>query len=108
MRSLKATFLYRLLRPEFLKRWKVPLSSDAFSKFGRDFQSATHNDEVREATLALESIEVPAFAKHLDQLRENKDQKKGRGGGAFQEQLSFLEELPQLIVDLHLRGINTR
>lgn len=104
---MKSTFLYRLLRPEFVKRWKVPLSSDAFSQFGKDYESQKHNDEVREATNALETIEIPAFAKHYDQLRDNKEQKKGRGG-VFQEKLSLAEELPQLVVDMRLRGINTR
>lgn len=105
--TLKSTFLYRLLRPEFVKKWKTPLSSDAFSKFGKDYVSKDHNREVFEATEELELNEVPAFANHLDQLRKNRDEKKGRGG-IFQERLSFVEELSQLVVDMRLRGINTR
>jgi hypothetical protein len=39
------SFLYRLLRPEFVREYERPLSSDAFSKFGEDEHHA-HNQEV--------------------------------------------------------------
>ena len=66
---LKSSYLYRLMRPEFVKKWKKPLSSDAFSKFGKDADSSqSNNNDVREATEYLETVEVPAFAKHLDEV----------------------------------------
>jgi hypothetical protein len=42
------SFLYRLLRPEFVREYDRPLSSDAFSKFGEDDHQA-HNQEVGSA-----------------------------------------------------------
>jgi hypothetical protein len=65
---LKATFLYRLLRPEFVKRWECPLSSDAFSKFGKGEEALQNNEQVRQATDLLETEELPNFARHLDQV----------------------------------------
>lgn len=44
--------LYRLLRPELVKKYPKPLSSDAFSNLG-NHDSATHNNEVKEAFLFL-------------------------------------------------------
>jgi hypothetical protein len=86
------TFLYRLFRPEFIKTYSTPLSSDAFSPFGgpenekvrrlgfsgechsADMCNATqrnatqegHNAEVREATRYLLETTIPAFARWLD------------------------------------------
>lgn len=48
----KGRYLYNLLRYEFCSVWKTPLSSDAFSGFGRD-NFAAHNQEVVEASLHL-------------------------------------------------------
>jgi len=39
------SFLYRLLRPEFLREYELPLSSDAFTRFGED-NAQEHNEEV--------------------------------------------------------------
>eukprot|EP00727_Mastigamoeba_balamuthi_P001851 m51a1_g11663 hypothetical protein (1053) ;mRNA; r:493-4759 len=60
------TFLYQLMRPEFVRTYKKPLSPDAFSKFG-DHDAREHDDEVREATRYLLEQEVPSFAHWLDQ-----------------------------------------
>jgi hypothetical protein len=42
--------LYRLLRPEFVRRYRQPLCSDAFSSFIKHFDSQRHCAVVREAT----------------------------------------------------------
>lgn len=47
---------YRLLRPEFVRRYPVPLSSDAFSAFSKD---STANAEITKATLLLYNKKVP-------------------------------------------------
>jgi tetratricopeptide (TPR) repeat protein len=60
----KASFLYRLLRPELVARFDSPLSSDAFTVFGQD-SAAEHNAEVRRATAMLCGEVVPRFAAAL-------------------------------------------
>eukprot|EP01117_Protostelium_nocturnum_P009974 TRINITY_DN3553_c0_g2_i2.p1 TRINITY_DN3553_c0_g2~~TRINITY_DN3553_c0_g2_i2.p1 ORF type:complete len:1352 (+),score=427.65 TRINITY_DN3553_c0_g2_i2:374-4429(+) len=57
---------YRLLRPEFMKKYKKPLSSDAFSVMGHDGQKV-HNREVVQATLFLEKKVIPKVAQELDE-----------------------------------------
>lgn len=64
--SQKNRHLYQLLRPELVKKSPVPLSSDAFSKLGKDKAQKEHNDEVKEATRLLETILIPKFAAYLD------------------------------------------
>ena len=68
--DLPGSFLYRLLRSEFVTRYKLPLSSDAFSLFGAD-HSEQHNREVEEATSYLEEVVVPQFASMLEELPPN-------------------------------------
>jgi hypothetical protein len=124
--SLKSANLYRLFRPEFLKLNPVPLSSDAFSQFGKDAISRVHNDEVREATRRLETECIPAFAAHLDrrakistsaeganpfaQLHQSDDVLTESTGIAITASSKPIlqEELSQLIADMHLHGINCR
>jgi hypothetical protein len=43
--SIRCGHLYRLLRPELVKQNPVPLSSDAFSRWGLH-RAAQHNKEV--------------------------------------------------------------
>ena len=43
---------FRMIRPEFVKSQNKPLSSDAFSAFGR-LDSEIHNQEVEDATQQL-------------------------------------------------------
>jgi hypothetical protein len=55
----------------------VPLSSDAFSKWGASSQDQKqHNMEVKDATRRLEEVIIPAFASYLD-----KDYDSGGVGG---------------------------
>jgi len=40
----RGCYLYRLMRPEFVRQYQLPLSSDAFSRFGMyDPESDLHN-----------------------------------------------------------------
>ena len=61
----KGKFLYNLLRLEFCQNYSKPLSSDAFSGFGRHNFRA-HNDEVIEASLHLKSSVLPSIVRYLD------------------------------------------
>jgi hypothetical protein len=88
-RSPKASYLYCLLRPEFVKRNPVPLSSDAFSRFGLDHKDV-HEREVVEATQRLHRKVIPRFAAWLD--------------GQDERRLKSLK-LTQL---MHREGINNR
>ena len=66
--TVRQTYLYRLLRPEFVKTYHCPLSSDAFSNFGgADNVGEGHDKEVQEATDTLLNAKIPAFAAWLDQ-----------------------------------------
>src|SRR5690242_19435780 len=53
-------FLYQLLRPEFVLKYRTPLSSDAFSGFGTT-DNQIHNREVREATRYLLESVIPGY-----------------------------------------------
>lgn len=86
-------YLYRLFRPEFVKRWRVPLCSDTFSKFAQQ-GADEHRAEVVAATAQLELELVPAFAQHLD--------------AEAHEWGALSAELPNLVAEAHLRGINVR
>lgn len=86
--SLQGSFLYKLLRPELVSRYPKPLSSDAFSLFGRD-NSAEHDAEVVEATRFLLDKVIPDFAQAL--AADEKELKPWR-----------------IVEELHRAGINTR
>lgn len=60
----KSRCLFRLLRPELVSRFTKPLSSDAFTAWGR-MNSDIHNAEVREATQYLVDQAIPALAHSL-------------------------------------------
>lgn len=87
--SPKASYLYCLLRPEFVKRNPVPLSSDAFSRFGQHHKDV-HEREVVEATQRLHRKVIPRFAAWLD----SQDERRLKG-----------LKLTQL---MHREGINNR
>ena len=61
---------YCLLRPEFVRLYPKPLSSDAFSCWGK-CNSRVHNQEVREATEYLYREVIPNFAKELISKKSN-------------------------------------
>jgi hypothetical protein len=58
---------YQHLRPEFLRRYPLPLSSDAFTGFGT-YQRRVHDREVLDATLYLHNNVIPSFAAKLDKF----------------------------------------
>eukprot|EP00026_Physarum_polycephalum_P001577 Phypoly_transcript_01579.p1 GENE.Phypoly_transcript_01579~~Phypoly_transcript_01579.p1 ORF type:complete len:1064 (+),score=124.40 Phypoly_transcript_01579:78-3269(+) len=60
-----AQHLWNFLRPEFVQSYDKPLSSDAYSAFGKHNQQI-HNGEVAEATEHLLSKVIPALASELD------------------------------------------
>jgi hypothetical protein len=98
--GLTGAHLYNLLRPEYVcnysdktgevdqsKGKRIPLSSDAFSYFGR-YNAAENNKEVREASTTLTTTVIKQFSESLV--------KESPFGGA------------ELIQRLHEAGINCR
>lgn len=122
--SRKGSYLFKLFRPEFVRRNPVALSSDAYSKFGKDAE-VEHNSDVLDATIRLEGEVVPEFARYLD-LRYADGPVLGDDLTAQQQEAALLfdedspsitlnrnphrklEELSQLVAEMHLRGINVR
>lgn len=88
--GFKGRFLYNLLRFEFVQKWPKPLSSDAFSGFGRD-NFSVHNLEVFEASHHLKASVLPRVVDLLD-----------KGAPAAQLTGALLTRL------LHERGLNLR
>lgn len=62
---VKGSFLFRLLRPEFVSKYSKPLSSDVYSRFG-ETDSFTNNREASEATQYLYNTVITEFAKALE------------------------------------------
>ena len=60
--------LYQLLRPEFVAKWKCPLSPDAFSRMGFN-DMKTHQAEVREAYDHLLTQTIPKLSEKLDAMK---------------------------------------
>ncbi|KAL6056200.1 Clu domain-containing protein [Balamuthia mandrillaris] len=63
--GIKCGHLFRLLRPELVKKYPIPLCSDAFSYFILEHNPMEHNSEVAEATAFLENELVPGFTSRL-------------------------------------------
>eukprot|EP01116_Phalansterium_solitarium_P021277 TRINITY_DN6548_c0_g1_i1.p1 TRINITY_DN6548_c0_g1~~TRINITY_DN6548_c0_g1_i1.p1 ORF type:complete len:1106 (+),score=432.25 TRINITY_DN6548_c0_g1_i1:73-3390(+) len=61
----RSTYLTHMLRPEFVKSWRTPLCSDAFSPFIYEHDPEEHQAEVREATEYLRGTVVKEFAMSL-------------------------------------------
>ena len=85
--TLPGSFLYRLLRPELVRQFKTPLSSDAFTLFGQH-NCELHDEEVRQATNFLHEEVIPSFARALSE-----------------EKAAPIDEI---LVRLHRAGINIR
>lgn len=86
------TYLYRLLRPEFVKNYHVPLSSDAFSLLSVGETFAEENQRVRDASAHLFNSVIPHVA---DMLVQEADR-----------HLESLEN--QLTESVHREGVNIR
>jgi tetratricopeptide (TPR) repeat protein len=89
--------LYRLLRPEFVRRFRVPLCSDGFSAFIRAHNPLEHCRELREATHELLNAVIPRFAAKLVALVA---QHKAQNGGVL---AAF-----SITNCIHAEGINVR
>eukprot|EP01125_Pyxidicula_operculata_P004215 TRINITY_DN1624_c0_g1_i3.p1 TRINITY_DN1624_c0_g1~~TRINITY_DN1624_c0_g1_i3.p1 ORF type:complete len:788 (+),score=138.75 TRINITY_DN1624_c0_g1_i3:44-2407(+) len=57
----KTSYLYRQFRPEFLKIYSTPLSSDAFTKFQKYEKDKSTEADIREATQYLLNWIIPDF-----------------------------------------------
>lgn len=91
----KQTYLYQLLRREFVSALKIPLSSDAFSQFTKmQPEHERDNEEVEQATSLLFKEIIPRTAQELDQLLQANVKKSI---------LSF-----RLSPVLHSHGVNVR
>ncbi|KAH3742853.1 Histidine kinase A [Pelomyxa schiedti] len=67
-RSPQAIF-YELVRPELVRKWPVPLSSDAFSRFEMSDQKAEdHQIELTKLSAHLHGVVIPQFAQELDKI----------------------------------------
>eukprot|EP01125_Pyxidicula_operculata_P023200 TRINITY_DN989_c3_g1_i4.p1 TRINITY_DN989_c3_g1~~TRINITY_DN989_c3_g1_i4.p1 ORF type:complete len:1653 (+),score=390.20 TRINITY_DN989_c3_g1_i4:723-4961(+) len=87
------SIFYNLLRPNFVKNYRVPLCSDAFSKWMTHEPKARQlNKDVEDATMYLYENVIPEFAKWLDENHEKQP----------------FEHLDELIHETHRRGINIR
>lgn len=84
---------YNLLRPEFVRCYPTPLSSDAFTGFGYH-HNKIHNTEVRGATMHLYDTVIPEFAasKELQELVN----------------IDYFSDEFRLTERLHSSGINCR
>lgn len=67
-RLSRVPHLVRLLRPELVRCWSKPLSSDAYTLFGQH-NAALHNSRVRAATECLRERLVRNFADSLSSFR---------------------------------------
>ncbi len=91
---VKETFLYELMRPEWVAENPVPLSSDAFSGFSSFRMDSIDNREVFESSQRLVNVRVPEFAQWLDT--------------AMLVPTFAKKALKMLTEELHRRGINCR
>ena len=89
--DIKHTYLYHLFRPEFLKNYPIPLSSDAFSLMAAE-PSLECNQQVVVASDYLREGVIPRFARYLEALED--------------VNLKTIEE--QLTELVHREGINIR
>src|SRR5690348_13597713 len=86
-----------MIRPEFVKNYKNPLCSDAFSSFFFDVNEKTeHDNEIREATKYLETIVLPKYATAIGSQYASNFPSKLR------------DVFPKLIMNLHRNGINVK
>eukprot|EP01119_Soliformovum_irregulare_P025748 TRINITY_DN9620_c0_g1_i3.p1 TRINITY_DN9620_c0_g1~~TRINITY_DN9620_c0_g1_i3.p1 ORF type:complete len:666 (+),score=209.19 TRINITY_DN9620_c0_g1_i3:3-2000(+) len=94
---LKGCHLYRLLRPELVRNYSVPLCSDTFSSFNLE-NSHEYELNSRDATSYLEDHVISKFGSALDLHYSQKN---------FQN-LNLKEEAVKLVLSIHRKGINVR
>lgn len=94
--NIRSSYMYRLLRPEFLRTLATPLCSDAYSWFiQKTPQEKEHNREVSLATHYLLNTTIPAFAMVLI---------KHVAEAAAKDELAMFRVTPHI----HSTGINIR
>ncbi|EGC30073.1 hypothetical protein DICPUDRAFT_158242 [Dictyostelium purpureum] len=93
----RGSHLYTLLRPELVRSSKVPLSSDAFTKFGGS-DSDVNNEEVERSQKRLLNHVIPSFVLLMNQ-RTKKTKCKN---------IMELSHNLMLIDSMHREGINVR
>lgn len=65
-KAMRSCYLYRRLRPELVKNFPTPLSSDAYSPFQQPEDREKENEDIRRATMYLEGELVPKLALRFD------------------------------------------
>jgi hypothetical protein len=83
VRGVPLGHLYRLLRPEFVRRHPTPLCSDGFSAFVRLHNPTVHCRELRDATNVLLQRLIPRFATKIVELVKQHKQQSGGVLSAF-------------------------
>lgn len=98
---------FRMLRPELVRSFRVPLSSDTFTGWGMYDDNRTEYElDVREATNLVIEERIPALAEEIDQLNLMKD--IGDGSCVTLTQLQQILEQLNLVSRMHSRGVNLR
>ncbi len=98
-RGVTTAHLYCLLRPEFVKSYPLPLSSDGFCRMG-DHHNLSHNAELTEATRYLKQHVIPEFCQTL--LRSS------MWYVAHSTNLYYLRMDDQFILSLYYMRMNAR
>lgn len=97
VRGVPLGHLYRLLRPEFVRRYRTPLCSDGFSAFVRLHNPTVHCRELRDATDELLQHTIPRFAATIAELVKRHKLQNGGVLSAF-----------SVTNAVHAQGINVR
>ncbi len=95
-----------LFRSEFVKSYKEPLCSDAFTSWNGDDDEnirETHNREVSAATEHLYKNVIPAFAANLDRIDTTSIEGPFKSKEAIKHALTHFSH-----GQIHGRGINFR
>lgn len=92
-RTSKNEHLYRLFRPEFVKKYSKPLCSDTYSGFVSKHGGETHIQEVVDASNFLYQKIIPSFAQELSTFSAN-------------HSVEELAKLWNIKGALHKKGIN--
>ena len=107
-KDVAKSFLYKLFRPEFIKSYKIPLSSDGFSKFGKH-NAKEHNTEIVEATKYLLEIMIPKFAKEelINLFPIGSSSSSGCSNDSLIDNNNYIE-IQNITEIVHRAGINVR
>lgn len=99
------------LRPEFVRKYDVPLSPDAFTEIG-EHDKHIHNQEVKEATKVLRTEAIGDFTKRFEEyLHHDSTQYNMIGFAGLHSSLqenAYKKAQTILIYEMHREGINLR